>query len=279
MFAMHPQQMQQAMYTQKQQQTNLVYHPYNQLYPMGATFSNSNLATMPFVPQTIEQQQQQQQLQQQQQQQQLQQQQQQLQQQQLQQVQQQQLQQQQLQQQQLQQQQQQQLLQQQQQQQMYRPDQLVPQIATQISTPIQTHIPTSSPINMIQISSPEGWLTTTPLVNQEIFQPITQDISRSILDVGSYNTLSSSIGSNLSSSPMIVSFESPSSSRHRHSKQYPLADNYQRRQRSHSASSCYESDSPDARSDGEEEYSVSFSDLVEKKFLSIASSSFLLAHS
>ena len=86
--------------------------------------------------------------------------------------------------------------QQQQQQQTYRPEQLLSPTPPQIPTPVQQQqiqqhvqqqLQRSSPINMIQISSPNAWLTGSPIPNQEVFRPIPHAVSRTMLDVGSYN--------------------------------------------------------------------------------------------
>ena len=206
------------MLAQKQQQeANLLYHQYNQISLMRAAYSNPTLTAIPFAPTPIDPQQAQQQAQQAQQQQ-----------------------------------------QQQQQQQVYRPDQVVPLVTPTIPTPTQSQIASTSPINMVKISSPDTWLTNHAIAgSQDMFQPISHAISRSVLDIDSYNTHRNSIQSN-SSSPMVVTYESPTNSRHRHSQQYSIAENYQRRDRAHSASSCYESDSPDILTDDDEEFSVRF---------------------
>jgi len=73
-----------------------------------------------------------------------------------------------------------------------------------------------------------------------------------MLDVSSYNSQRNSIAAS-SSPPMFVSFEPRTSSRHRNSQQYSLPVPFRRRDRSHSASSCYESDTGETRSDDDDE--------------------------
>ncbi|UJR21242.1 hypothetical protein I4U23_024337 [Adineta vaga] len=156
----------------------------------------------------------------------------------------------------------------QQNQQLYRPDQLVsqatsPQIPTpvqqqhlqqqiqqQIQQQMQQQMPRSSPINMLPISSPEMWHAGSPLPpGQDAFRPISHTVSRTMLDVLPFQTISNS---NPSSPPMNTSFDSPKTIHFYHPKQ--SIESRRRRQRLHSGSSCYESDSPDISSDDEDEY-------------------------
>ena len=141
-------------------------------------------------------------------------------------------------------------------QQQYRPDQLVPQTPPQISTPVQQQIPTSSPINMIQMTSPHVWLSTNSMPSQEMFQPISHGISRSMLDLSTYTGHKNSISSNSGASPIMMTFETSRPVQKRHSRKQSRADNYQRRERQHSGSSCYESDAPDLSSDEANETEV-----------------------
>jgi hypothetical protein len=152
-----------------------------------------------------------------------------------------------------------------QQQQLYRTDQIVPQPSSQIPTPVQQQqiqehvqqqIQRSSPINMIQISSPDVWVNGSPTASQDVFRPISHSLSRSIIDVGSYNNHNNSVSSNPSSPQMAVSYESPKLNNRHYSKQQTSPANYRRRERLHSGSSCYESDSSDLSNDDEEEYEV-----------------------
>ncbi len=140
-----------------------------------------------------------------------------------------------------------------QQQQLYRPDQLVPQIPT----PIQQQMQPSEPINMIPMSSSNVWLTGSPipLSNSQVFRPIPHTTSLTMLDLASYHNRTNSISSEPSTPPMSTSFES---TRHYYSNQQSSPKNHRQRERLHSGSSCYESDSPDFSSDNEDEFEVSF---------------------
>jgi len=139
-----------------------------------------------------------------------------------------------------------------QQQQGYRPDQLVPQT----KTPVQQPIKHSSPINVIPTSSPKAWMHSPQLQNPEGFLPIIRTPSTSKHELIPHMSTSNSIQSTTSTPPMAMSFESPKLSRRHHSKRHSSSD---RRQRLHSGSSCYESDSVDIHSNDEQEYEVKFS--------------------
>ena len=148
------------------------------------------------------------------------------------------------------------------QQQGYRSDQLVPQSSPTGSTPVQQPIQRSSPVNMMPISSPKIWMNTQTLRNPENFLSIIRTVSNPKLDVLPFIGASSNIGSTNSTPPMVISFESPRSSQRQHSKRHSYSEkqqkrHHQRRQRLHSGSSCYESDSPIVSSNDEEEADVS----------------------
>jgi hypothetical protein len=141
--------------------------------------------------------------------------------------------------------------QQQQQQQLYRPEQLVPQTQPQIPTPVQPQqIPSSSPVQMLSLSAPEAaaWLTGSPLPqSSELFHPIPHTLSHTMLDILPYHNRTNSISSEPSTSPpMNRSFDTPPST-HIYYSNYNQSSpsNDRRRERLHSGSSCYESDSPD----------------------------------
>jgi hypothetical protein len=139
------------------------------------------------------------------------------------------------------------------QQQPYRTDQLVPISPSSVQ---QQHMQKSSPVNMLPTSSPDAWLKGTTLNNPEVFRPIIRTISNTIMDVVPYNSTNNSVGSTTSSPPVSKSFESPKLSRHHYSKRQSALENYQRRQRLHSGSSCYESDSPEFSSTDEDAFQV-----------------------
>jgi len=238
------------MFAQQQQGANLLFHQYNQLRSMQAGFANSTLTPVAFaqqsldqlVPQTqpqisatIQQQQLQQQLQQQFQQQ-------------LQQQLQQQMQPQipspvppQLQQQ----------LQQQFQQQMQPP--IPSPVPPQLQQQFQQQMQRSSPINMISIPSPDAWLAGSPIPqSSNLFHPI----SHTMLDIASYNSRPNSISSDPSSPLMSGSYDSPKLTHRYYSKPQSSPENHRRRERLHSGSSCYESDSSDSSNDDDDQFEV-----------------------
>ena len=142
------------------------------------------------------------------------------------------------------------------QQQGYRPDQLVPQSSSQGTTPVQQPIQRSSPISIVPVSSPLAWMNGSTLQNPEVFLPIIRTLSNNKLDLMSYTNGSSRLGSTTSTPLMVMSFESPKSTR-RHSKPHSSSEHHnRRRQRLHSGSSCYESDSPALSSTDEDESEV-----------------------
>jgi hypothetical protein len=147
---------------------------------------------------------------------------------------------------------------QQQQQQLYRRDQLVPQSTPQIPTPAQhQQNQRSTPSNMMQTSSPNGWLTGSPVhQNQDVFRPIPHAVSRTMIDTVSYNNRPNSINSNPSALSLSASYESAEFPHHYQSIQQSTAGNYRRRERLYSGSSCYESDSSDLSSTDEDEFHV-----------------------
>jgi hypothetical protein len=145
-------------------------------------------------------------------------------------------------------------------QQAYRTDQLVPSSSPLIVTSpvqqksqLQNHIQRSSPINMLPISLPHRWSNVPSTVNPKAFQPIIRTVSNSTLNIFPYTN--ANIGTNHTITPQSLSipFESSNSIRHHnHSTQLSLLDS-ERRQRLHSGSSCYESNSSDHSVDGVEE--------------------------
>jgi hypothetical protein len=147
-------------------------------------------------------------------------------------------------------------------------DQLVPQVQSQIPTPVQQQqqqiqqqlqqfqqqMQRSSPINMISMSSPDAWLTGSPIApNSNVFQPIHHPASRAMLDMVSYHNRTNSISSNPSPPPLTASYDSPKLTHHYYSQEQTPPEN---RQRLHSGSSCYESDSSDLLTDDEDEFEV-----------------------
>lgn len=195
------QQLQQALYAgqQRQQQANLIFHPFNQLRSMATPYPTSALTpTMTFAQATIDPQQQQQQL--------------------------------------------------------YRSDQLVSTTPSQIATPVQQQIPSSSPVNILSMSTSDAWLTGSPLSqNSTIFQPISHPVPTTMLDMLPYHTRTNSMSSEPSSVPITSSFDSSPSTQFYYSNHQPSPpENHQRRERRHSGSSCYESDSSNLSSDDEE---------------------------
>ncbi|CAF2071588.1 unnamed protein product [Rotaria magnacalcarata] len=238
LFSMHPHQypLHQAVYVQQQHDANLLYHQYNQLNSMQAAYSTPALTSLAYTQQAMNQSQQQQQ---------------------------------------------------QQQQQLYRTDQLVPLSSAQMPTPVQQQIqqqvqqqmqqqiPRSSPINMMALSSSDIWQSSNSIPqNQDIIRSLTHAFSRQMVDMSPYNQRTNSISSNSPALPLSASYESPASTLyHLHNQnqqqqqsvlpqpqsQLPTAspstpEDYQRRQRLHSGSSCYESDSTDISSDDEDEF-------------------------
>ena len=155
---------------------------------------------------------------------------------------------------------------QQQQQQLYRPDQLVSAIQPQIPTPvqqqqiqqqIQQQMQSSSPVNILSMSASDPWLTGSPIPqNSTIFRPISHTVAQSMLDMLPYHPRTSSVNSEPSSVPISGSFDSSPSTQFYYTN-HPQSppENRQRRERLHSGSSCYESDSSDL-SDGDEEFGV-----------------------
>jgi hypothetical protein len=112
---------------------------------------------------------------------------------------------------------------------------------------------------MISISSPNAWLTGSPMPqNPDAFRPISLPVSRTMLDIVSYNNRTNSISSNPPTPPRSASFDLSQSLHRYYSKQQASPEIQQQRQRLHSGSSCYESDSPDFSSDNEGEFEVSF---------------------
>ena len=144
--------------------------------------------------------------------------------------------------------------QQQQQQQLYRSDQLVPPVSSQIATPVQQQIPSSSPVNILSMSASDPWLNGSPIPqNSTIFRPISHSVQPTMLDMLPYHPRTNSMNSEPSSLPVSRSFDSSSSTQFyypNHGQSPP--DNLQRRERLHSGSSCYESDSSNLSSDDEE---------------------------
>jgi hypothetical protein len=160
----------------------------------------------------------------------------------------------------------------QQQQQLYRTDQLVPQTQSQIPTPVQQqqqqlqqqlqqqfqqNMQSSSPINMISISSPDAWLTGSPMPqNPDAFRPISLPVSRTMLDIVSYNNRTNSISSNPPTPLLSASFDLSQSPHRYYSKQQASPETQRQRQRLHSGSSCYESDPSDFSNDDDDEFEV-----------------------
>jgi len=143
------------------------------------------------------------------------------------------------------------------QQQGYRTDQLVPQSSPQGTTPVQQQqLQRSSPINMVPVSSPKAWMNGSALINPAVFRPIIRTLSNTQLDISPYAGASNSAGSTTSSPTMALLFGSPKSNRRYHSKRHSSTDHHNRRQRLHSGSSCYESDSPELSSNDEDEFEV-----------------------
>jgi hypothetical protein len=109
------------------------------------------------------------------------------------------------------------------------------------------------------------------LQNPEVFLPIIRTASNTKLDMTPYAGASNVGGSSTSSPTMALLFESPKLSRHRHSKRHSSIDyqHHNRRQRLHSGSSCYESNSPDVSSNEEDEFGVNIIEFIHKRFLQI----------
>ncbi|CAF1304467.1 unnamed protein product [Adineta ricciae] len=130
----------------------------------------------------------------------------------------------------------------------YRSDQIVPRTSPPITSPIQQQIQRSSPINMVPLSSPNMWMNNTTLQNPALFRPIIRTISNAKMDDKSHNNTINNTGTVTPALPAAMSFESPKLCRHHqhHSKRQSSNDNHQQRQRQrlHSGSSCYGSDSP-----------------------------------
>jgi len=215
------------MFAQQRQGANLLFHQYNQLRSIQRAYSNSALASIAFGQQPMDQLVPQVQsqiptpVQQQQQQQQLQQ----------------------------------QLQQQQMQPQIPTPVQQQ-QIQQQLQQ-FQQQMQRSSPINMISMSSPDAWLTGSPIApNSNVFQPIHHPVSRAMLDMVSYHNRTNSISSNPSPPPLTASYDSPKLTHRYYSRGQTPPENHQQRQRLHSGSSCYESDSDDLFTDDEDEFEV-----------------------
>ncbi|CAF3345142.1 unnamed protein product [Rotaria socialis] len=238
LFSMHPHQypLHQAVYIQQQQDANLLYHQYNQLNSIQAAYSTPALTSLAYTQQAMNQSQQQQQ---------------------------------------------------QQQQQLYRTDQLVPLSSAQMPTPIQQQIqqqvqqqmqqqiPRSSPVTMRPLSSSDAWIPNNSMPqNQDIIRSLTHAFSQQMVNVSPYNQRTNSISSNSSALPLSASYESPASTLYHLQNQNqnqqqsvlpqpqhqpptaspPTPEDYTRRQRLHSGSSCYESDSADISSDDEDEF-------------------------
>lgn len=154
----------------------------------------------------------------------------------------------------------------QQQQQLYRSDQLVPAAQSQIPTPvqqqqiqqqIQQQMQSSSPVNILSMSASDPWLTGSPIPqNSTIFRPISHTVGHPMIDMRSYHPRTNSVTSEPSSLPISGSFDSSPSTQfyYANHRQSP-PENHQRRERLHSGSSCYESDSSDL-SDDDEEFGV-----------------------
>ena len=121
----------------------------------------------------------------------------------------------------------------------------------------QVHIQRLSPVNMPSISSTDAWQNGSSLQNPEVFRRVIRTISNTMLDASSYNHKHNGrVGSTTSTPLMPASLESPKSHRrHSTTKQESSLESHQHRQRLHSGSSCYESDSPGLSSD-EEEFEV-----------------------
>ncbi|CAF2342856.1 unnamed protein product [Rotaria sp. Silwood2] len=148
-------------------------------------------------------------------------------------------------------------IEQQKQPQAYRTDQLVPQSSPPVATPVQQkqqQIQPSSPMNIMPIGSPNAWMDSSLLQNSEVFRPIIGSASNTKLDVVSYININNSVGSTTSIPSMAMSYESPRQSRHRRSRRQSSLGSHHRRQRLHSASSCYESDLAGFYSQDEDEF-------------------------
>jgi hypothetical protein len=102
---------------------------------------------------------------------------------------------------------------------------------------------------MMPLSSPNMWMNHTSVQNTELFRPI-HTIPNVKPDDISYVSTNNSLGSITSTPTLATSHKSPNSNHHHRSKHQSSSDNHQR-QRLHSGSSCYESDSHQSATDND----------------------------